>query len=221
MVEGGAALHGGVTIVDAAVAHRSVQRVRGRAGHGDGAPRGPAGHPPPRPVWPILERSTYLVLAMPGVVVASHCATSPSGTRTGSSTEAPLLVVGLRDHVFPAGPGRGPGIAGPRPGQPRRGGPIPRDSAGCRAPAGHVAARRARPGRRVLPGIPVRGDRAHRHPGPDPHRRQTLATQFWAYQQNLSYGQAAPFALVMIAVAAVPSYVLGRFFDRLPARSSS
>ena len=24
---------------------------------------------------------------------------------------------------------------------------------------------------------------------------QTLATQFWAYQQNLSYGQAAPFAL--------------------------
>jgi iron(III) transport system permease protein len=43
---------------------------------------------------------------------------------------------------------------------------------------------------------------------------QTLATQFWAYQQNLSYGQAAPFALVMIAVAALPSYVLGRFFDR-------
>jgi iron(III) transport system permease protein len=48
---------------------------------------------------------------------------------------------------------------------------------------------------------------------------ETLATQFWAYQQNLSYGQAAPFALVIIAIAAVPSYVLGRFFDRLPARS--
>jgi iron(III) transport system permease protein len=43
---------------------------------------------------------------------------------------------------------------------------------------------------------------------------QTLATQFWQYEQNLSYSQAAPFALVMIAVAAVPSYVLGRFFDR-------
>jgi len=43
---------------------------------------------------------------------------------------------------------------------------------------------------------------------------QTLATQFWQYESNLSYGQAAPFALVMIAVAAVPSYVLGRFFDR-------
>ncbi len=46
---------------------------------------------------------------------------------------------------------------------------------------------------------------------------QTLATQFWAYQTNLEYGQAAPFALVMILIAAVPSYVLGRFFDRLPA----
>jgi iron(III) transport system permease protein len=42
----------------------------------------------------------------------------------------------------------------------------------------------------------------------------TLATQFWVYEQNVSYGQAAPFALAMIAVAAVPSYVLGRFFDR-------
>jgi iron(III) transport system permease protein len=46
---------------------------------------------------------------------------------------------------------------------------------------------------------------------------QTLATQFWAYQQNLSYSQAAPFALLMMAIAAVPSIVLGRWFDRLPS----
>ena len=31
---------------------------------------------------------------------------------------------------------------------------------------------------------------------------QTLATQFWAFQQNLSYGQAAPYALVIMAIAA-------------------
>jgi iron(III) transport system permease protein len=49
---------------------------------------------------------------------------------------------------------------------------------------------------------------------------QTLATQFWNYEQNLAYGQAAPFALAMIVVAAVPSYLLGRFFDRLPARGA-
>ena len=47
-----------------------------------------------------------------------------------------------------------------------------------------------------------------------PTGTQTLATQFWAYESNLSYSQAAPFALVMILVAAVPSYVLGRFFNR-------
>jgi iron(III) transport system permease protein len=50
---------------------------------------------------------------------------------------------------------------------------------------------------------------------------ETLATQFWQYQQNLAYGQAAPFALLMIAIAAVPSYVLGRYFDRLPARAAA
>jgi iron(III) transport system permease protein len=49
---------------------------------------------------------------------------------------------------------------------------------------------------------------------------ETLATQFWAYQQNLSYGQAAPFALLIIAVTALPSYVLGRYFDRLPSRAT-
>jgi len=43
---------------------------------------------------------------------------------------------------------------------------------------------------------------------------ETLSTQFWAYQQSLSYSQAAPFALLMIGIAAVPSVVLGRWFDR-------
>ena len=50
---------------------------------------------------------------------------------------------------------------------------------------------------------------------------QTLSTQFWAYQQNLSYGQAAPFALVIIAVSAVPCYVLARYFDRRPSQGTA
>jgi iron(III) transport system permease protein len=48
---------------------------------------------------------------------------------------------------------------------------------------------------------------------------ETLSTQFWAYQSNLSYGQAAPFALFIMAIAAVPSVVLGLWFDRLPSRT--
>jgi iron(III) transport system permease protein len=49
---------------------------------------------------------------------------------------------------------------------------------------------------------------------------QTLATQFWAYQTALAYSQAAPYAGVILLIAAVPSYVLGRWFDRLPSRAS-
>ena len=49
---------------------------------------------------------------------------------------------------------------------------------------------------------------------------QTLATQFWAYQSNLSYGQAAPYAAVMVLIAAVPGYVLGRWFDRQPTAAT-
>jgi iron(III) transport system permease protein len=50
---------------------------------------------------------------------------------------------------------------------------------------------------------------------------QTLATQFWAYQGNLSYAQAAPYAGVMVLIAAVPGYILGRWFDRQPERATA
>ena len=33
---------------------------------------------------------------------------------------------------------------------------------------------------------------------------QTLATQFWAYTTNLSYGAAAPYAALLVAIAAAP-----------------
>ena len=43
---------------------------------------------------------------------------------------------------------------------------------------------------------------------------QTLATQFWAFQQNVAYGAAAPYALVMVALALVPGALLALWFDR-------
>ncbi len=43
---------------------------------------------------------------------------------------------------------------------------------------------------------------------------QTLATQFWAYQSEVSYGAAAPYALMIIALAAIPAAVLALWFDR-------
>jgi iron(III) transport system permease protein len=54
-----------------------------------------------------------------------------------------------------------------------------------------------------------------------PTGAQTLSTQFWAFQSNISYGQAAPYAGLMIVIAAVPSYILGRWFDRLPSRAQA
>jgi iron(III) transport system permease protein len=43
---------------------------------------------------------------------------------------------------------------------------------------------------------------------------QTLATQFWAYQSAASYGAAAPYALVIVALAAIPGALLALWFDR-------
>jgi iron(III) transport system permease protein len=43
---------------------------------------------------------------------------------------------------------------------------------------------------------------------------RTLATQFWAYQSEVAYGAAAPYALVIVALAVVPGALLGLWFDR-------
>jgi iron(III) transport system permease protein len=47
----------------------------------------------------------------------------------------------------------------------------------------------------------------------------TLATQFWAYQNDASYGAAAPYAVVMVALAAAPTYLLTRWFARHPGEA--
>jgi iron(III) transport system permease protein len=47
----------------------------------------------------------------------------------------------------------------------------------------------------------------------------TLATQFWAFQTEGSYGAAAPYALAMVAVAVLPGALLGVWFDRRPPRA--
>ena len=43
---------------------------------------------------------------------------------------------------------------------------------------------------------------------------QTLATQFWAYQSEVAYGAAAPYTLVIVALAMIPGALLGLWFDR-------
>jgi len=162
-----------------------------------------------------LERSTYLVLAMPGVIIAF--ALSYFAERYGGGflyQTAPLLVICYSIMFFPLA------LVGVK-------------ASLARAPASLDEMARSLGQRRLA----VLWRVTLRLAGPGlvaafclvflsvvteltatllliPTGMATLSTQFWAYEQNLSYGQAAPFALVMIAVAALPSYVLGRFFDR-------
>jgi len=163
----------------------------------------------------LLERSTYLVLAMPGVVAAFALSYFAERYASGFLYQsAPLLVVCYAIMFFPLA------LVGVK-------------ASLARAPASLDEMARSLGQRRLA----VLWRVTLRLAGPGlaaafclvflsvvteltatlllvPTGVQTLATQFWAYETNLSYGQAAPFALVMIAVAAVPSYVLGRFFDR-------
>jgi len=43
----------------------------------------------------------------------------------------------------------------------------------------------------------------------------TLATQFWTYTTDFAYGAAAPYAALMVAISAVPAYLLSRRMVRL------
>jgi iron(III) transport system permease protein len=169
--------------------------------------------------YQLLERSTYLVLAMPGLVIAlalSYFTESYAGGFLYQS--APLLVIAYAILFFPLA------LVGVR-------------ASVAQAPVGLEEVGRSLGRRRssvlwrvtlplLAPGLAAAFSLVFLSAVTEltatliliPTGVQTLATQFWAYQQNLSYGQAAPFALAIIAIAALPSYVLGRFFERLPSR---
>jgi iron(III) transport system permease protein len=162
-----------------------------------------------------LERSTYLVLAVPGVVIALALSYFTERYLGGFGYQtAPLLIFAYAIMFFPLA------LVGVK-------------ASLARAPVSLDEVARSLGQRRLAVLLRV----TLRLTGPGlvaafclvflsviteltatliliPTGVQTLASQFWVYETNLSYGQAAPFALVMIAVAAIPSWVLGRFFDR-------
>ena len=169
----------------------------------------------------LVERSTYLVLAMPGLVIALSLSYFSNRYGDGIGYQsAPMLVVAYAIMFFPLA------LVGVR-------------TSVAQAPAGLEDVARSLGQRRlavfwrvtrplVTPGLTAAFCLVFLSAVTEltatlilvPTGVQTLATQFWNYQQNLAYGQAAPFALVMIAIAAIPSYVLARFFDRLPSRAA-
>jgi iron(III) transport system permease protein len=169
----------------------------------------------------VFERSTYLVLAMPGLVIALALSYFTERYADGFAYQsAPLLIAAYAILFFPlalVGVRASVAYAPPALEEMAR-------SLGLRRLA--VAWRVTLP--LVGPGLAASYCLVFLAAVTEltatliliPTGVQTLSTQFWAYQQNLSYGQAAPFALVIIAIAAVPSYVLSRYFDRLPTRAT-
>ena len=53
-----------------------------------------------------------------------------------------------------------------------------------------------------------------------PTGTETLATRFWTYSTGLAYGAAAPYAALMVAISAIPTYLLVRWFDALSETST-
>ncbi len=162
-----------------------------------------------------LERSTYLVLAMPGVVIGFALAYFTEHYAAGAGYQtAPLLVICYSIMFFPLA------LVGVKAAVARA--PAGLDEMSRSLGLGRLATLRRVTLRLAGPGLAAAFCLVFLSVVTEltatllliPTGVQTLATQFWQYETDGSYAQAAPFALVMIAIAAVPSYVLGRFFDR-------
>jgi len=168
----------------------------------------------------VIERSTYLVLAVPGLVVALALTYASEHYGNGLFYESAfLLVLAYAIMFFPLA------LVAVRASVARA--PVELEeigrSLGWRRPV--VMWKVTLP--LVAPGLAAAFCLVFLEAVTEltatlvliPTGAQTLSTQFWAFQQNGAYGQAAPYVALMILIAAVPSYVLGRWFDRLPARS--
>ena len=158
----------------------------------------------------LIERLAYLPMALPGLVIALGLvsfsvryafALYQSSTRADRRLRDPVPAAGRRRRAL----GDGAGLAPPGGGRP-----LARSRPDGGLAPGHAAADRAGPGR---------GVRARLHLGSTeltatlllrPTGVNTLATQFWAYTTNFSYGAAAPYAALMVAISAVPAYLLSR-----------
>ena len=126
-------------------------------------PAGPAGSWSAAPTW---------CWRVPGVVIALALSYFTERYLGGFGYQtAPLLILAYAIMFFPLALVGVKASLARRPGQPGRGGPLPRPAPAGGALPGHAAADRAGPGRRVLPGLPLGYHRADRHPYPDPDRR--------------------------------------------------
>ncbi len=168
----------------------------------------------------LLERSNYLVLAMPGLVIALAFVYVAERYAAGYLYQSTfLLIVTYAIMFFPMA------LVAVRASIARA--PIGLEEVGRSLGASRMEVMRRVTLPLIGPGLAAAFSLVFLQAATEltatlvliPTGSETLSTQFWAFQSNTSYGQAAPYAAVMVLLAAVPSYVLGRWFDRLPART--
>ena len=208
-------------IASAALAHRALQRAAAAAvATALALPVALLAVRQRRTTTVLLERSTYIVQALPGRRDRARARVLRGALRALPLPDPGAADRGLRDPVLPARARRGEGVGRARADRARRRGPVARAQRRSRC-SGGSRCRWSRPGlaaafclvflsavtelTATLILVPI--------------GVQTLSTQFWAYTTNLSYGAAAPYAALLVAIAAIPTYVLGRWFERLPSRA--
>ena len=164
----------------------------------------------PSRIATVIERATYLPFALPGIVVALslivlsiHYFPTIYGTTellivAYAILSLPLALVATRAALAQAPPVHEEMAR----------------SLGCRPLT--AMARATLP--RILPGLGAAAALVFLATVTEltatlllaPIGTQTLATQFWAKASTLSYGAAAPYAAMMVAISALPTYVLTR-----------
>jgi iron(III) transport system permease protein len=176
----------------------------------------------PRPRVMALERINMVVLAVPGLVVALSFTYVTEHFLSGAFYQtSPLLVLAYAIMFFPLA------VVAVRAAVARS--PVGLEEVGrsLGVPRRSVLRRVTLP--LIAPGLAAAFALVFLETATEltatlvlhPTNVETLATQFWAYQSNLSYSQAAPYAGVMVLIASVPGYVLGRWFDRMPQRATA
>lgn len=168
------------------------------------------------PAVMLLERSTYLVQSLPGIVVALALVFFARHYAIGLYQRAPLLIAAYAVLFFPLA------LISVRTSvaqAPRR---LEEVARSLGRPPASVLLRVTLP--LVAPGLAAGFCLVFLSAVTEltatlllvPTGVSTLATQFWAYQTNTSYGAAAPYAVALVALAAVPGYLLTTWFDRRP-----
>jgi iron(III) transport system permease protein len=168
----------------------------------------------------LLERSTYLARAMPGLIVALALAFFALHYAIGLYQSTAVLVAGYAVLFFPLA------LIALRPS-------VAQASTRLEDTAHSLGASRAATFRRVTipmiaPGLAAAAALVFLSSVTEltatlvlrPTGTETLATRFWTYSRELSYGAAAPYAAVMIAISAIPTYLLVRWFDSLAETST-